>query len=144
MEFMTPPVTTPKRHKHTYNNSNDLSSPSKSTAVIKKSIQSDDKSPLRSSVSSDMTVKTPPRPSPDRFIPNRADIDFDYCNSMLVPSSPIKETEKISSPNGSKNNTSVLLAGMEANKILGKRMISVFEKKSTSEQTVKPPVLKVL
>ena len=141
MEFMTPPVTTPKRRKNS--NSNDFSSPSKSTVDINNSAEGETRSPLRTSLSSDKTVKSPPRPSPDRFIPNRADIDFDYCNSMLVPSSPIKDTEKLSSPNGSKNKKSVLLAGMEANKILGKRMISVFEKKSNSELTVKPPVLKV-
>lgn len=71
------------------------------------------------------TRRSLPISSPDRFIPNRAHVDYDYCNSMLSPDhrsvensrDEARETKQLR-----KYMSSSILGGSG-----GKRMIEVFE-----------------
>jgi cell division cycle protein 20 (cofactor of APC complex) len=140
------PPTTPKKRQKRLNESKftPVKSPAKASekSVIDGPLKSpDSRSPVYSSSTS--IVSSPPRkvfgPSPDRFIPNRASVDFDYCNSMLTPSSPMKEQSEKKSDAQKQYTSAVLQAG---NKTSGKRMIEVFEKKSEAEAMPEPVILK--
>lgn len=87
--------------------------------------------------------KTPPgslvSPSPDRYIPNRAHIDFDYCNSKLSPNKPQVENE----PDGSRRKVppmeQYVATAMLGGSGTGKRMIEVFEKPAEYELILEKP-----
>ena len=69
--------------------------------------------------------------SPDRYIPNRSHVDFDYCNSMLSPGSGNENGDTEGGAAKDKNAqamdryiSSAMMGGGGSG---GKRMIEVFE-----------------
>ena len=129
MEFISPP-TTPKKIKLL----------PRTREVNQHSSEDKASTPVKASDSPVSRIL-----SPDRYIPNRAQVDFDYCNSMLSPE-PESENrpDDTTLPFDKYLSSSLLGPGTEVgsgNIRIGKRMIEVFGA-STETETI-PQCFKV-
>lgn len=117
MDYLTPPTTPKKqRTRESSGSIQDLHGHIKSATI----------SPMKTENSDSPNRVKDFGQSPDRFIPNRAHVDFDYCNNMLSPSrssttNTVEAKKKITMENY------VSSALMSSNKSNGKRMIEVFQ-----------------
>jgi hypothetical protein len=128
MEYLSPP-TTPKKQKLFGTSRHEANAAATISPGTPRSRGAGGSS---SSSNSPVAGKAgPPLPSPDRFIPNRAHVDFDYCNSMLSPSECAENKREGKVPAMDKFvSASLLGSGYDAGPSGGsssKRMIEVFE-----------------